>query len=264
MNARSAKHSGCTSHPLSRSWRGLFCKVHIDTMVMPRSGGYCFIVQAQCALTAYLEWCMLWSENAVAITSFIFEDILCYWGAISELVTDNGSPYIQALDILASWYRIHHVQISPYNSQAKWSSNSTMMSRRPSLNPPWEGKFAGLQLLIPFSSRESYNPEANQTLTIFHGTWHRISLPIWLGRSDIPSPSTRNRPGMNGFPLAWRAWQLQKRQEDINTIQEHVLMAHYALLRHFKAQFKNHIQSNSFDLGDLVLVQNTWIKKELN
>ena len=97
---------------------GLFCKVHIDMMVMPRSGLYHFIIEAQCILRAYLKWCMLRSENAAAITSFILEDILCCWGEISKLVTDNGSPYIQALDILASQYRIHHVWISPYNFQA--------------------------------------------------------------------------------------------------------------------------------------------------
>ena len=87
-------------------------------MVMPRSGRYCFIIQAWCTLTAYLEWHMLWSENAAAIVSFIFEDILCYWDAISKLITDNGSPYIQALDILASQYGIYHIWISSYNSQA--------------------------------------------------------------------------------------------------------------------------------------------------
>ena len=86
-------------------------------MVMPRSGRYCFIVQAQCALTVYPEWHMLQFKNAVAITSFIFEDILYCWDAISKLITDNGSPYIQALDIQVSQYGICHVQISPYNSQ---------------------------------------------------------------------------------------------------------------------------------------------------
>ena len=73
---------------------GLFHKVHINTMVMPRSGGYHYIFQARCALTAYLEWCMLRSENASAIASFIFEEILCRWGAVTELVTDNGTPYV--------------------------------------------------------------------------------------------------------------------------------------------------------------------------
>ncbi|KIJ07334.1 hypothetical protein PAXINDRAFT_36324, partial [Paxillus involutus ATCC 200175] len=31
---------------------------------------------------------------------------------------DNGPPFIQALEILASRYNIHHIRISPYNSQA--------------------------------------------------------------------------------------------------------------------------------------------------
>ena len=95
----------------------LFHKVHINTMAIPWSGGYQFIIQAWCTLMAYLEWQMLWSENASVITSFIFEDILCHWGAVSELVTDNGTLYIQALNIPVNWYGIHHIWISPYNSQ---------------------------------------------------------------------------------------------------------------------------------------------------
>ena len=81
---------------------GLFHKVHIDTMVMPRSSGYHYIIQARCALTAYLEWHMLRFENASAIVSFIFKDILCRWGAVSELITDNGPAFVQALDVLVS------------------------------------------------------------------------------------------------------------------------------------------------------------------
>ena len=103
---------------------GLFCKAHLDTMVMPRSAGYWYIVQACCALTAYPEWRMLHSENASALTSFIFEDILCHWGALAEIVTDNGPAFVQALNVLADRYNIRHICISPYNSQAnsvvKW------------------------------------------------------------------------------------------------------------------------------------------------
>ena len=91
----------------------LFCKVYINTMVMPCSSGYHFIIQAWCTLTGYPKWCMLHSESAAMIVSFIFKDILCYWGAISKLVTNNGTPYIQALDILTNRYGIHHICISP-------------------------------------------------------------------------------------------------------------------------------------------------------
>ena len=93
---------------------GLFRKVHLDTMVMPRSAGYRYIVQARCALTAYPEWWMLHSKNASALASFIFEDILCHWGALAEIVTDNGPAFVQALNVLADQYNIRHICISPY------------------------------------------------------------------------------------------------------------------------------------------------------
>ena len=97
---------------------GLFCKVHVDTMVMPWSASYWYIVQACCALTAYPKWRILRSENSFALTSFIFEDILCCWGALAEIVTDNGPAFVQALDVLADRYNIQHICISPYNFQA--------------------------------------------------------------------------------------------------------------------------------------------------
>ena len=48
---------------------------------------------------------------------FIFEDILCRWGALEEIVTDNGPAFVKALNYLAKRYKINHIQISPYNSQ---------------------------------------------------------------------------------------------------------------------------------------------------
>ena len=49
---------------------------------------------------------------------WIFEDILCRWGALSEIVTDNGKAFIKAADYLAKKYHIRHIQISGYNSRA--------------------------------------------------------------------------------------------------------------------------------------------------
>ena len=80
---------------------GLFRKVHIDMMLMPHSSSYQYTVQARCALSAYPEWHMLHSENSTTHSSFIFEDLLCQWGPLSEIVTDNGPTFVQALDILA-------------------------------------------------------------------------------------------------------------------------------------------------------------------
>jgi len=61
---------------------------------------------------------MLCHENGHTIGSFVFEDILCQWEAVEAIVTDNGLAFVQAVEYLSKQYRINHIQISSYNSQA--------------------------------------------------------------------------------------------------------------------------------------------------
>jgi hypothetical protein len=96
----------------------LFRKVYVDTMLMPPVSGFRYISQARCSLTAWPEWCALRTETGRTLGAFLFEDILCRWGAVEEVITDNGTPYVAALDWLADRYGIRHIRISPYNSRA--------------------------------------------------------------------------------------------------------------------------------------------------
>ncbi|EKM73207.1 hypothetical protein AGABI1DRAFT_18419, partial [Agaricus bisporus var. burnettii JB137-S8] len=57
-------------------------------------------------------------ENAKAIGQWLFEDIICRWGCIVKVVTDNGAPFRKAVKWLEEKYGIRGVAISPYNSQA--------------------------------------------------------------------------------------------------------------------------------------------------
>lgn len=86
-------------------------------MHMTPGGGFKYIVQSRCSLTAWPEWRALRTETGVTLGRFIFEEILCRWGAVEEIITDNGTAYIAALDWLASKYGIHHIRISTYNSR---------------------------------------------------------------------------------------------------------------------------------------------------
>jgi len=87
-------------------------------MFMPKSNGYRYIIHAHCSLSSYPEWHMLRHENSRTIGLFVFEDILCRWGAIEEIVTNNGPAFVQAVEYLSKQYRINHIWISPYNSRA--------------------------------------------------------------------------------------------------------------------------------------------------
>src|SRR6202142_3776341 len=96
----------------------LFAKIYIDTMHLPPSGSYKYIVQGRCSLTYYPEFRMLRSETAKTIGDWIYEDILCRWGSLREIVSDNGSAFLGALDYLSKRYHVNHIRISGYNSRA--------------------------------------------------------------------------------------------------------------------------------------------------
>jgi hypothetical protein len=70
-------------------------------MFMLPTAGFRYIVRACCLLSAWPEWRALRVETAHTLAVFIFKDILCRWGAVKEIVTDNGAAFVAALDWLA-------------------------------------------------------------------------------------------------------------------------------------------------------------------
>ena len=55
-------------------------------------------------------------ETVKTIGDWIFEDILCWWGILCEIVTDNGLAFIRALTYLSKRYHVRHICILGYNS----------------------------------------------------------------------------------------------------------------------------------------------------
>ena len=77
-------------------------------MHMHKSYGFSYIVQARYSLSAWPEFRMLRTKTRHA-------EILCRWGGLKEIVTNNGTSFIVTLDWFAQMY---HIRISAYNSQA--------------------------------------------------------------------------------------------------------------------------------------------------
>ena len=111
----------------------LFAKIYIDTMHLPKSGGFQYLVQGRCSLVHYVEFRMLRAETGLTLGEWLFEDILCRWGALTEIVSDNGPAFIKALDHLAKKYHIRHIQISGYNSRANGLVEQTHFDVRQAL-----------------------------------------------------------------------------------------------------------------------------------
>ncbi|KXN92179.1 hypothetical protein AN958_08894 [Leucoagaricus sp. SymC.cos] len=52
------------------------------------------------------------------VGQWLFKDIICRWGGLVKIVTDNGAPFKKAIMWLEEKYGIKEMTISPYNSKA--------------------------------------------------------------------------------------------------------------------------------------------------
>jgi hypothetical protein len=100
---------------------------------MPPSGAYKYIVQARCSLSYYPEFRMLRAETARTLGDWIYEDILCRWGSLCEIVTDNGPAFLKAMEYLSKRYHLNHIRISGYNSHANGTVECSHFDVRQSL-----------------------------------------------------------------------------------------------------------------------------------
>ena len=73
-----------------------------------------------------------------------------------------------------------------------------------------------------------------------------------------------NVPASTKDLIAHRAQQLQKRPEDLHEMSARVLKARKQSAAQFVKCFSSTIQEYDFDVGSLILVRNSCIKKELN
>jgi hypothetical protein len=60
---------------------------------------------------------MLCKETAQTLGDWIFKDILCQWGMLIKIISDNSKAFIAALSHLEKKYHVKHIWISSYNSR---------------------------------------------------------------------------------------------------------------------------------------------------
>jgi transposase InsO family protein len=116
-------------------------------------------------------------ETGRTIGTFIFEEILCRWGAVEQIVTDNSTAYVAALDWLAERYGIHHIRILPYNSQAngiiEWQHRTVCES----IFKVCDGDDSHWPMVTPFTFWADHATTCKSTGTP-PSTWHMVWNPL--------------------------------------------------------------------------------------
>ena len=243
----------------------LFSKVYMDTMQLPPSAGYKFIVQGRCSLSTYPEWRKLRSENAKTLGEWIFEDILCRWGALAEIVTDNAKAFIKAVEYLAKKYHIHHIRISGYNSRANGLVERMHYDVRQSLYKAADGdqsRWSFVAFLVFWAERITIRKRMGcSPYYAATGTYPLIPLDISEATYLQPPPSsTLSTTDL----IVRRSIDLQKRQVDLDNLRSRVYKARVDAAVRFEKNHARTIRDFDFKRGDLVLVRNTAIEKSLN
>lgn len=243
----------------------LWVRVHVDTAHMPPSGGYKYLSQARCSLSGYPEYEMSRTCTGEVIAAWFRRDLLYRWGTVAEIITDNGGPYVKAVEILHKEYNIRGIRISGYNSQANgliekphWDVRQSLVKAADGDQSKWSqvaGEVFWAERIIP-KRRLGVSP-----YFIVTGT-HPL-LPTDLMEATYlvePPTATMTREDL----LAFRAKQLMKRESDIERMRSRVFRQRRKYMEKFVEKHAATIHDFNFAKGDLVLVRNTRIEKELN
>ena len=238
----------------------LFRKAYIDTMHMTPGGGFKYIVQARCSLTAWPEWHALRTETGVTVGRFIFEEILCRWGAVEEIVTDNGTAYIAALDWLASKYGIHHIRISAYNSRANGIVERQHRTIRDSLLKTCGDDVSKWPVVAPhvfWADRVTTRRSTGHSpFYMAHGVEPILPFDITLTTFLVPNLIS---PLSTTDLIAIRTRQLQMREDDLAKIQDNIVSSCYVTVGTFARRV---LSSKQRTLGSLGRCQAVSTKSE--
>ncbi len=246
----------------------IFQQLHVDTMHMtPQSHGCGYIVHGRCGLTSYPEGRPLRKENAESIANWLFEDIICRWGSLREIITDNGGPFVKALAHLKQRWGIDWITISAYNSRANGKIE----------RPHWDIR----QMLFKACGGEEFASKWYKYF--YHVLWaDRVSIrkgfgasPFFLvtGAHPVLPMDIIEATWLVELPdrvltteelIGFRARALAKHKEHIDEMRERVSKQKRDALLKFEEKHVHKIKDYKFKSGDLVLVRNSPVEMSLN
>jgi hypothetical protein len=252
--------------PIVTHTPSIFQVLHADTMHMtPKSNGCGHIVHGRCGMTSWMEGRPVRAENGKTIATWLFEDIICRWGCITEIVTDNGGPYRSAVAWLEQKYGIKGIKISSYNSKANgkierphWDVRQ-MLYKATGGNPSkWFWFFHHVMWADRMSVRKGFGCSPFFMVTGAHPILPLdIQEATWL--VELPG-----RILSTAELIGYRAKALAKHRQHVMEMRNRITQGKREWLAKYERENKSTIKDFDFKPGDLVLVRNTEIESSLD
>ena len=239
----------------------IFVKIYLDIMEMPREKGFKYIIAARDDLSRASEGRALKHKKAKSVAAFFFEQVLCRYGAVGEVVTDNGTEFKEAFERLMKRYGLPQIKISAYNSKANGVVERGHFIIRESIIKSCEGSVdkwpdyvhhAFFTDRITISQSTGFSP-----YYLLHGV--EPVLPFDLAEMTLLVEGFHT--GMSTADLlALRINQLKKRPSDLQRAAAALTRARLKSKEAFERRYEHCMHSEVYDPGDLVLVHNKAIE----
>ena len=243
----------------------LFARIYLDVMFMPPCQGFRYIVAARDDLSGASEGRALKRLSSHAIANFFWEEILCRYGMVYQVTTDNGPEIQKAFRQLLIKYGIPQITISPYNSRANGVVERGHFTIREALVKMCKGNIDKWPQLVHhafFADRITVRRQTGYSpYFLLYGT--EPLLPFDLAEASFMLDAYHSNMTAEDLLIA-RIQQLQKKPEDLQhasqTLHDHRIKSK----KLFEERFHARLHQDSFEPGSLVLVRNSAIELELN
>ena len=243
----------------------IFTKVYVDVMDMTESAqGHKFIVCARDDLSRATECRALFKNDSISLMRFFWEQIYCRYGAIAQVVTDNGSEVKGAFAELLRRLDIPQVRISAYNKQANGVVERGHFILREAImksvlhRKDWPAKVH----LASFADRVTVSRVTGfSAYYLLHGV-HPV-LPIDLADATFLVDGFSS--GMTSVELlVLRMRQLERRKEDLDQAARTLKKARFKSKEEFEQKFRRRMRREHYKPGNLVLLRNSGEEMKLN
>jgi hypothetical protein len=243
----------------------LFTKVYVDVMDMTESiQGHKYIVCARDDLSRATECKALFKNDSISLMRFFWEQIYCRYGAIGEVVTDNGSEVKGAFAELLRRLNIPQVRISPYNKQANGVVERGHFILREAImksvlhRKDWPAKLH----LAAFADRVTVSKVTGfSAYFLLHGVHPVLSFDL----ADATFLVDGFTSGLSSADLlVLRMRQLERRKEDLTSAAKALREARFKSKEEFEWKYRRRMKKDHYKPGELVLLRNSGEEMKMN
>lgn len=249
----------------------IFTKIYLDTMRMPEVDGVNAIIAARDDLSRVTEVRAVWSGDSEQAADFLWEQIYCRYGAVGEVVTDNGSEFKAAFDkLLERKLKIPQIRISHYNKRANGVVEQGHFVLREALVKECDGDLTRWPYLLPHAAFTDRITVSRVTGVSPFYALHGVEPVLPLDLTEATFMVEGFKQGMSSVDLfVLRMRQLEKHPEELARASQKLIEHRLQSKEYFERRFHKRLRTGKEDAeylrpGQWILIRNSAIEEQLN